>query len=626
MDPTGHKPFQCKICSSRFARKDTLKRHSLNKHSALPLAYECLVCGMVFKKHSNLLEHRKNHADDSNFKKVATALAGTVQVYSRRLESGHIDINKVQKRVSSDALLTIQNELNNCLRTKVSLVMIFELAKQGPDGQFEDLVTVPFRSKAFEAVRYSDHREDLYVGFDQIKNVVDNFNENGSSWIILNILEVRLEISHCRPLNGSCGDISVIHPKKLQQIKLDSPNAPADCFYRAVAAHFVESDDERKILKFIRDHIVKLNHDPNTGVEVRQITQFEEKNPDLSLRINVLGEERFNGGSIFYPIKFSKNLSGENVINLILISTLRPGKDKTVEGMKKRVRRHYVLARDLSKLLRSTYGEGDESKKLTYQKTYPCMNCLVRFSSPRLLRKHEPFCMKNEPQAVKLCAPDAKIKFSRFMTKFKHPFVGFLDMESKSADTEKKCRSCENDADCPHKSIVKKQQTPISYCLIILDINDKVIFDRSYVGEDCIEDLDRTLRKARKLLGKRIENKKPLVMSYQDEQKFRAAQNCHICEEPFNSASRKETKEQLQERNEEADLVWAEKLQKVTSVIPSENFEEDVIVRDHCHIRGHFIGAAHQACNLNRRLKSTMAVPIYCHNFSGILRTFNRAG
>lgn len=563
----------------------------------------------MFRKHESLLAHRKKHAAESEFRKAESALGGAVKTYSRYLESGNIDISGVQAQISSDILDVLNNELNNCLRIKVALIMVFELAKQGPDGTILDLSTIPFRSKSFEAIRYGDTREDLFNSFEHIKDIVSNFNENGSSWIILNILEVRLEIAECRPLNGGCGQVSVVHPKKLKNLKLDPESGTNDCFYKAIAAHFTESDDPKKLDSFIQLHIKKLSHDSNTGMEVRQIKTFEEKNPSLSLRINVLGEEMTQNGSVFHPLLFSKNLEAKNTINLILVNLFRK------EASRKVLARHYILARDLSKLLRITYGE--EDGKLSYQKTFPCMNCLVRFSSSKLLRQHEQFCMKNDPQAVTLCEEPKKISFSNFMAKFKHPFIGFLDMESKSTNSKKKCRSCGNLDSCPHKSVLEKTQSPISYCLVILDMNDRVIFDRSYVGEDCVHDLDKTLAFARKKLGKIIEKKKPLVMSPEDEEKFSKAAKCHICEKDFEKEFKRESQTQQKIRLAKKDIFWVESNHELGYSIPAEEFEKEIIVRDHCHVNGDFLGAAHQGCNLNRRIKTTLPVPIYCHNFSG---------
>lgn len=607
-----HKPFQCEICQTRFARKDTLKRHSLNLHSSLPIAHECLVCGIVFRRYEDLIKHRKNHQNDSTFHQSESALQGTVKSFNRRIETGNINVGWVQEQVSSDLLNLILNELNSCLRLKVGLIMRFELAKQGPQGEITEVTTIPFRAKSFEAVRYGDHREELFNAFGQIKNVLHQFNQNGSSWIVLNILEVVVQLSQCRPLNGLCGDISVLHPKKLCKLKINN-TSNTDCFYKAIAAHFTGTDDNTKNQKFIDGYITKLNHDPGVGMEIRQIKTFEEKNENLSVRINVLGDHRDSGRSIFYPMLFSKNFEAKHTINLVLINLYRKG------NFRKKIVRHYLLVDDLQKLIRQSY-RGKNGKALSYQKTFPCLNCFQRFSCNKLLKQHEKSCQENDPAIVSLMDPSKKIQFCQHNRKFKNPFIGFLDLESKSVDPNMKCNTCGNTDSCPHKSVIEKIQTPISYCLIILDLNNIIIFDRNYVGDDCISDLNETLFNARKFIGKIIENQKPLVMTASDEKKFMSAKKCHICERRFTSRMGYETFKEFEDRKDQSDAVWSDEYWNLSIEIPSKNEEEEsdeIIVRDHCHINGNFIGAAHQVCNLNRRLNVNMPVPIYCHNFSG---------
>ena len=54
--------------------------------------------------------------------------------------------------------------------------------------------------------------------------------------------------------------------------------------------------------------------------------------------------------------------------------------------------------------------------------------------------------------------------------------------------------------------------------------------------------------------------RKPLVMSDDEEEMFKASASCHICGEQYK--------------------------------------EKDVRVRDHCHVTGKYRGSAHQECNL----------------------------
>ena len=73
---------------------------------------------------------------------------------------------------------------------------------------------------------------------------------------------------------------------------------------------------------------------------------------------------------------------------------------------------------------------------------------------------------------------------------------------------------------------------------------------------------------------------KPLKMSNDDEQEFKKSTRCHICDKKYT--------------------------------------EEDVRVRDHCHITGVFRGSAHQNCNLKLKIKpEEMKIPVIFHNLRG---------
>ena len=70
---------------------------------------------------------------------------------------------------------------------------------------------------------------------------------------------------------------------------------------------------------------------------------------------------------------------------------------------------------------------------------------------------------------------------------------------------------------------------------------------------------------------------KPLIMTEDDEQRFRTMDGCHICGEKYTN--------------------------------------KDVRVRDHCHITGKIRGSAHQECNLKLRIKpEDIKIPVVFHN------------
>ena len=73
---------------------------------------------------------------------------------------------------------------------------------------------------------------------------------------------------------------------------------------------------------------------------------------------------------------------------------------------------------------------------------------------------------------------------------------------------------------------------------------------------------------------------KPLVMTEDDEQRFRIMDGCHICGEKY--------------------------------------ADKDVHIRDHCHITGKLRGSAHQECNLKLRIKpDDIKIPVIFHNLHG---------
>ena len=73
---------------------------------------------------------------------------------------------------------------------------------------------------------------------------------------------------------------------------------------------------------------------------------------------------------------------------------------------------------------------------------------------------------------------------------------------------------------------------------------------------------------------------KPLRMTKEDEEEFQKANECHICNNKYTN--------------------------------------EDIKVRDHCHITGKYRGSAHQECNLKLRVKpEEIKIPVIFHNLRG---------
>ena len=73
---------------------------------------------------------------------------------------------------------------------------------------------------------------------------------------------------------------------------------------------------------------------------------------------------------------------------------------------------------------------------------------------------------------------------------------------------------------------------------------------------------------------------KPLKMTKKDEEKFKKAEECYICNKKYT--------------------------------------DEDIRVRDHCHITSNYRGSAHQECNLKLRVNpEQLKIPVIFHNLRG---------
>ena len=131
--------------------------------------------------------------------------------------------------------------------------------------------------------------------------------------------------------------------------------------------------------------------------------------------------------------------------------------------------------------------------------------------------------------------------------------------------------------------------------------NFKFLQKETCVGEDAAEHfLDYV---ANGLFEKYIKKSKANDFLKDDEVKFEMASACHICRKNF-------VRVLPHGHNRFED--------KTLSVICQENSKADIIVPEHCHILGHFRGAAHQNCNLNYCIeRKWWKLPIFFHKLCG---------
>ena len=289
-----------------------------------------------------------------------------------------------------------------------------------------------------------------------------------------------------------------------------------------------------------------------SGIEFPVTTkQYNKIEKQNEININVFGYENKQK----YPIYVSKE-KYKDCMNLLLVT--------------ENENKHYVLIKDFNKFM---YDITNNKKRKHF-----CMYCLQHFTSERVLNNHKENCIQlNGVQAIKMPTKDDNIlKFNNFHKQLPVPFVIYADFE---AITEK-IHGCQPNDDKSYTEAYQRH-TDCGYGYkVVCCYDDKYTKPvQIYRGEKAVykfmEAMLDEVKYCKKIMKKYFN--KPLRMTEDDEKEFQKANECHICNKKYN--------------------------------------ENDVRVRDHCHITGKYRGSAHQDCNLNFRL--TEKIPVMFHNLRG---------
>ena len=298
-----------------------------------------------------------------------------------------------------------------------------------------------------------------------------------------------------------------------------------------------------------------INQLDYSGIEFPvTVKQYNKIEKQNEININVFGYENKQP----YPIYISKE-KYEKHLELLLI---------TEDDNK-----HYVLIKDFNRFMFN-------QTKHEHRKHF-CMYCLQCFSSEEVLKNHKDNCIQlNGEQAIKM--PDKSnntLKFNNFHKQQPVPFVIYADFE---AITEKISGCRPNNNKSFTEAYQKHTDCGFGY-KVVCCYDDKYTQPlKIYRGEKAVytflEYMLDEVKYCKRIIKK--EFNKPLKMTKEDEEKFQKAEECHICNKKYTN--------------------------------------QDIRVRDHCHITGKYRGSAHQECNLQLRLnQDKIKIPVIFHNLRG---------
>ena len=258
-----------------------------------------------------------------------------------------------------------------------------------------------------------------------------------------------------------------------------------------------------------------------------------------------------------YPIHISKEKYHDHM-ELLLIT----------EGKKK----HYVLINKFNKFM-------FRQNKHEHKKHF-CMYCLQCFSRKDILNEHTKNCISiNGKQAINMPKKGENVYFKNYNKQLPVPFVIYADFE---AITEKIHGCLPNNENSYTEAYQKHTDCGYGYKVVCCYDDKYTKHVQIYRGENAVHKFMENMLKEVFWCKSKMKKhfNKPLKMTTDDENNFQKAIKCHICDKLYN--------------------------------------DEDIRVRNHCHITGEFRGSAHQDCNLKLQIKpDEIKIPVIFHNLRG---------
>ena len=461
------------------------------------------------------------------------------------------------------------------MKAQVTLHVLFKKKKieYRDDGQAKEVFEYKdayFNSTAFTILNEYQIIDALDKAAEEINNKIAVWLSEGSRWTIVEIRSHYVNIVKYLPLRGNS---YIPSPKELRNSMcglINLKNIDNECFRWCHNRHLnPRKKDPQRITKSDRESVKSLDYSGITfPVTINQINRIEKQN---KININLFGYEKKS----VYPIRISEESYDDHLELLYLEGKNELGEETT----------HYIYIKDVNKLL-FTFTKHKGKKHF-------CMHCLQCFYSNESLAKHRVYCLAiNGVQAIKM--PEKYIDnngvertpcvyFKNYHKTLPVPFGIYADFE---ANTEKVADLEANTEKSDSKSYTEKYQkhTACSFGYKVVCHYDKK-YSRDvviYRGEDCIQKFMKCMFEEVKNCQSIIRDNfnKSLKMTKKDEKAFTKAKRCHICEKKYT--------------------------------------DDDVPVRDHCHITGKYRGSAHQTCNLKLQISAEkIKIPVVFHNLKG---------
>ncbi len=226
---------------------------------------------------------------------------------------------------------------------------------------------------------------------------------------------------------------------------------------------------------------------------------------------------------------------------------------------------HYVYIKNLSRLI------GNQLNKHEHF-NYICERCFKTTKSIDMYNRHISLCdnyfMNESAIPILPKEGDNILKFKNIYKTIRVPLVYYADLEAILRQLDHERYKAKHEA-CAYSFLAVSRFYKNFKKYTGISANDTM--------NNFIETIIEEGEKLNEILLERLEEYKKPKLNKEDRIKFKEAKKCHFCNKEFR--------------------------------------EDDIKVRDHCHITGKFRGAARQSCNL--RVRTSLKIPFFFHNGSG---------
>lgn len=423
---------RCRFCETFFSRPRDCNYHEQIYHK-IKRIFSCRFCGEAFTNSNDLKTHFKSHEKKfDTFRLHKSAFNEATVIYRHTIEhQKHFNPDPLAQLSSPNFRLQISdlcvNEIVKRKNVRFYICAQVMFIKVNQDGDVCDKISFVARARD-EKLNIMQTKSDVMSTVDnQVKQIderLQDFQENGSGWILSEVTFIDLGFTTIGDLRGGC----YIQYKHKGVLNINSKDNL--CLIYCILAHYHSKGfpaSERTRSESYQPYLQDIYFsDILFPISLDEIDLLEEKNQHLGFGINVFAETEDKEVFLIRAAKPSNDFSGKMFpfINVLLIEGMN-GEQKC---------NHFVYISNIEVFLRKKLFTATQR---TYTNTkFNCQKCFASFYSFNKKEEHEKFCFKGRQSSICFMKKGEKIFFKKPWTKFPHLLCGFVDFESLLPKTE----------------------------------------------------------------------------------------------------------------------------------------------------------------------------------------------